>query len=146
MAPTKKKKKCCRGSKWDGFFSSMAAANWKIISVVLLVFCEYKYACVGSCFSLDSFNFFLFVLNFCSVLSLRINPLTAEWTLRALIDFTLSGAYDYHRLLTLSNARRFYSSMGNPLAGKGLDDSRKEMNERARSLSSSEHSAPCQRP
>ena len=37
-----------------------------------------------------------------------INPLTAKWALRALIDFILS------------NARRFYSSMGNPLAGKGL--------------------------
>ena len=37
-----------------------------------------------------------------------INPLTAEWALRALIDFTLS------------NARRFYSSNGNPLDGKGL--------------------------
>ena len=37
-----------------------------------------------------------------------IDPLTAEWALRALIDFTLS------------NVRRFYSSMGNPLAGKGL--------------------------
>ena len=36
------------------------------------------------------------------------NPLTAEWALRALRDFTLS------------NARRFYSSMGNPLDGKGL--------------------------
>ena len=36
------------------------------------------------------------------------NPLTAEWALRALKDFTLS------------NVRRFYSSMGNPLAGKGL--------------------------
>jgi len=38
----------------------------------------------------------------------NLNPLTAEWVLRALIDFTLS------------NARRFYSSMGYPLAGKGL--------------------------
>ena len=37
-----------------------------------------------------------------------INPFLAEWVLRALIDFTLS------------NARRFYSSMGNPLDGKGL--------------------------
>ena len=37
-----------------------------------------------------------------------INLLTAEWTLRALIDFTLS------------NARRFYWSTGNPLDGKGL--------------------------
>ena len=36
------------------------------------------------------------------------NPLTAEWALGALKDFTLS------------NARRFYSSMGNPLDGKGL--------------------------
>ena len=36
------------------------------------------------------------------------NPLTAEWVLRALTD------------LTLSNARRFYSSMGNLLDGKGL--------------------------
>ena len=36
-----------------------------------------------------------------------LNP-TAEWALRALIDFTLS------------NARRFYSSKGNPLNGKGL--------------------------
>jgi len=37
-----------------------------------------------------------------------LNPLTAEWALRALKDFTLS------------KARRFYSSMGNPLAVKGL--------------------------
>ena len=37
-----------------------------------------------------------------------VNPLTAEWALRTLIDFTLS------------NARWFYSSMGNPLDGKGL--------------------------
>ena len=37
-----------------------------------------------------------------------LNPLTSEWALRALIDFTLA------------NARRFYSSMGNPLDGKGL--------------------------
>ena len=36
------------------------------------------------------------------------NPLTAEPALRALIDFTLS------------NARRFYLSKGNPLDGKGL--------------------------
>ena len=35
-------------------------------------------------------------------------PLPAEWALRALID------------VTLSNARRFYSSMGNPFDGKGL--------------------------
>ena len=41
-----------------------------------------------------------------------INPLTAEWVLRALIDFTLS------------NARRFYLSMGNPLHGKGLTTSK----------------------
>ena len=33
----------------------------------------------------------------------HVNPSTAEWALRALIDFTLS------------NARRFYSSMGEPL-------------------------------
>ena len=38
----------------------------------------------------------------------RINPFPSEWVLRALIDFTLS------------NARRFYSSMGNLLDGKGL--------------------------
>ena len=37
------------------------------------------------------------------------SPFPAEWVLRALIDFTLS------------NARRFYSSMGNPLDGKGLE-------------------------
>ena len=37
-----------------------------------------------------------------------LNPFPAEWVLRALIDFTLS------------NARRFYSSMGNPLDGRGL--------------------------
>ena len=41
------------------------------------------------------------------LLAKAFNPLTAEWALRALIDFTLS------------NARRFYSSMGNPLDGKG---------------------------
>ena len=39
---------------------------------------------------------------------LPINPLTAKWVLKALKDFTLS------------NARRFYSSMGKPLDGKGL--------------------------
>ena len=39
-----------------------------------------------------------------------INPLTAEWALRALVDFTLY------------NARRFYSSMGNPLDGKGINE------------------------
>ena len=47
------------------------------------------------------------------VLGFRIrqvpSPLTAERALRALIDFTLS------------KARRFYSSMGNPLDGKGLE-------------------------
>ena len=37
-----------------------------------------------------------------------LNPLTVEWALRAPVDFTLS------------NARRFYASMGNPLDGKGL--------------------------
>ena len=37
-----------------------------------------------------------------------VNPLTAERALRALVDFTLS------------NARRFYSSMGNPLDRKVL--------------------------
>ena len=36
------------------------------------------------------------------------NPFPLVWVLRALIDFTLS------------NARRFYSSMGNLLDGKGL--------------------------
>ena len=41
-------------------------------------------------------------------MSQLINPLTAQWALTALIDFTLS------------NARRFYSSKGNPLDGKGL--------------------------
>ena len=41
-----------------------------------------------------------------------INPLPAEWALRALIDFTLS------------NARRFYSSKGNPLDEKGLTTSK----------------------
>ena len=35
-----------------------------------------------------------------------VNPLSAEWALRAFNDFTLS------------NARWFYMSMGNPLAGK----------------------------
>ena len=41
---------------------------------------------------------------------MSFNPLTADWALRALIDFTLS------------NARRFYLSMGNPLDGKGLSN------------------------
>ena len=43
------------------------------------------------------------------------NPLTAEWALRALLDSTLS------------NARRFYSSMENPLDGKGLNTGRREL-------------------
>ena len=41
-----------------------------------------------------------------------IKPLTAVGALRVLSDFTLS------------NARRFYSSMENPLAGKGLTASK----------------------
>ena len=45
-------------------------------------------------------------------LALLINPFPFEWVLRALIDFTLS------------NARRFYSSMGNLLDGKGLTTSK----------------------
>ena len=39
-----------------------------------------------------------------------INPLTAEWALRTLIDFILP------------NARRFYSPMGNSLNGKKLNE------------------------
>ena len=46
--------------------------------------------------------------SFNSVNNVPINALTAVGALRALIDFTLS------------NARRFYSSIGNPLAAKGL--------------------------
>ena len=38
----------------------------------------------------------------------RYNPFPSKWVLRALIDFTLS------------NARRFYSSMGNLLDRKGI--------------------------
>ena len=41
-----------------------------------------------------------------------VNALTDVGVRRALIDFTLS------------NARRFYSSMGNPSARKGLEDGR----------------------
>ena len=41
---------------------------------------------------------------------IRVNPLTAEQGLRALIDFTLY------------NARRFYSSLGKPMAVKGLSN------------------------
>ena len=49
------------------------------------------------------------VILYCFIISsVTVNPLTAEQALRALIDFTLS------------NARRFYSSKGNPLDGKGL--------------------------
>ena len=48
--------------------------------------------------------------NFNTFAPCSFNPLTAELALRALIDFTLS------------NARRFYSSMGNPLNGKGLSN------------------------
>ena len=40
----------------------------------------------------------------------RLNPFPSKWVLRALIDFTLS------------NARRFYSSMGNLLDRKGLSE------------------------
>ena len=52
-----------------------------------------------------------------ATLSVPINPLTAEWALRALIDFTLS------------NARRFYSSMGNSVDGKRLKDSHQFFNQ-----------------
>ena len=56
---------------------------------------------------MGSFFFGIFFVFFC--FCFLINPLTAERALRALIDFTLS------------NARRFYSSMGNLLDGKGLN-------------------------
>ena len=42
------------------------------------------------------------------IILIDFNPLTAEWALRALIDFTLASA------------RRFYLSMGNSLDRKGL--------------------------
>ena len=45
-------------------------------------------------------------------LDMHVNPFPFEWVLRALNDFTLS------------NARRFYSSMGNILDGKGLTTSK----------------------
>ena len=46
--------------------------------------------------------------NFFHVKVVKFNPFPSKWVLRALIDFTLS------------NARRFYSSMGNLLDRKGL--------------------------
>ena len=55
-------------------------------------------------------------------LSLLLNPLTAECALRALVDSTLS------------NARRFYSSMGNPLDGKGLSSAQSCENHKQSSL------------
>ena len=60
---------------------------------------EIRLLCLCYCYSIT--------LRYCSSTSI-INPLTAEWALRALIDFTLS------------NARRFYSSNGIPLDGRGL--------------------------
>jgi len=45
------------------------------------------------------------------ILGLNINALTAVGALMTLIDFILS------------NAKRFYSSIGNPLAVKGLTES-----------------------
>ena len=62
---------------------------------------------VGYCF-LISVMFHLSRLKYCFWSLESFNPLTAEWALRALIDFTLS------------NARRFNSSMWNPLDRKGL--------------------------
>ena len=55
-----------------------------------------------------SFNVQLFINNVKNYVP--INPFPCEWVLRALIDFTLS------------NARRFYSSTGNLLDGKGLNE------------------------
>ena len=46
------------------------------------------------------------------LITTTVNPFPFEWVLRALIDFTLS------------NARRFYSSMGNLLDGKELTTSK----------------------
>ena len=53
-----------------------------------------------------------FFYSSCRGVGMLVNPLTAEGALTALIDFTLS------------NARRFYSSKGNPLDGKGLTTSK----------------------
>ena len=56
-----------------------------------------------------SYNNLYFDFDFQQLLLITlINALTAVGALVTLRDFTLS------------NARRFYSSMGNPLAGKGL--------------------------
>ena len=66
-----------------------------ILRLFELLYKRVQVLCNGIFFS------FSIVVNF-------TNPLTAEWALRALIDFTLF------------NARRFSSSMGNPLDGKGL--------------------------
>ena len=64
---------------------------------------------VHSFVGLELVGIILIVMDTPMIVFFSINPLTAELVLRALIDFTLS------------NARRFYSSMGNPLAGKGLN-------------------------
>ena len=86
--------------------SRQVTTSWDRETILILIFhCRRK---SFEYFPLNSPKKFQLVrLLKLSDLCSKIN-LTAEWALRALIDFTLS------------NARRFYSSMGNPLDRKGL--------------------------
>ena len=60
----------------------------------------------------NHFSVFGYLIFFLLFVILRLNPFPFERVLGALIDFTLS------------NARRFYSSMGNLSDGKGLTTSK----------------------
>ena len=83
-------------------------AIW-IIDVAHLVFLQSKFC------HITPFLKTLLWLPFKYCIALRfclLNPFLSKWVLRALIDFTLS------------NARQFYSSMGNLLDRKGLTTSK----------------------
>jgi len=88
-------------------FTSITLSTYSFDQISSCVINIYSFTCLGilsnlfGSFSRSNFNY--------SVGDwIMLNPLTAEWALRTPIDFTLS------------NARRFYSSMGNLLAVKGL--------------------------
>ena len=90
------------GSNRESDFKSVEHIAWGWFEIIIS-------AIIPELYDTKSYNQLIVSITKCDkFFKSMVNPLPAEWVLRALIDFTLS------------NARRFYSSMGNPLEGKGV--------------------------
>ena len=95
----------------NGFITPVNSLKMRVLALTELFFIRTSKTCYG--------KVWIFIHNKIKVCLLLfiirhaiLNALTAVGALMTLIDFTLS------------NARRFYSSMGNHLAVKGLNDQR----------------------